>query len=198
VRKPTNGIAFSLSEDFAGFGGNLKFLKTEAQFAGYRPSFDGAIVSSLSLTGGLIQGYDGAAVPINQRYFKGGDSFRGFAIAGIGPRDLDAALNTGAIGGNAFAIGTYSARLPSLLPESYGISVAAFTDFGTLGRVDNVIRSCTQTSCVKDNFAFRASAGLSFGWRSPFGPLQIDLGIPYVKTSYDRPQILHFSAGTGF
>ena len=198
VRKPTTGIAASLSQDFAGFGGNLKFIKTEAQFAGYRPAFDGGVINSLALSAGIIQGYDGNPVPINQRFFKGGDSFRGFAIAGIGPRDLDAPLNTGAIGGNVYAVGTLSARLPSLLPESYGISIAAFTDFGTLGRVDNVIRACTQTSCVKDNFAFRASAGLSFGWRSPFGPLQIDLGVPYVKTSYDRPQILHFSAGTGF
>jgi len=44
----------------------------------------------------------------------------------------------------------------------------------------------------------RASAGLSVGWKSPFGPIQIDFGIPVVKTSYDRPQILHFTAGTGF
>ena len=198
VRKPTTGMAFSLSEDFAGFGGNLKFIKTEAEFTAYRPAFDGAIINSLALHGGIIQGYDGAAVPINQRFFKGGDSFRGFALAGIGPRDLDAPLNTGAIGGNAYAIGTLSSRLPSLLPESYGVSIAAFSDFGTLGRVDNVIRACSQQSCVKDNFAFRASAGLSFGWKSPFGPLQIDLGLPIVKTKYDRPQILHFSAGTGF
>jgi outer membrane protein insertion porin family len=198
VRKPTMGMAFSLSEDFAGFGGNLKFLKTMADFSVYRPTFGGAVISSLQLRSGIIQGYDGQAVPINQRFFEGGDTFRGFALAGIGPRDLDAPLNTGAIGGDAFAIGTFQARLPSLLPESYGVSIGAFTDFGTLGRVDNVIRACTQTSCVMDNFAFRASAGLSFGWRSPFGPLQIDLGLPYVKTSYDRPQILHFSAGTGF
>ena len=31
-RKPTTGMAFSLSQDFAGFGGNLKFIKTEAQY----------------------------------------------------------------------------------------------------------------------------------------------------------------------
>jgi outer membrane protein insertion porin family len=198
VRKPTTGMAFSLSQDFAGFGGNLRFTKTEAQFSTYHPAFDGAVVNSLALSAGIIQGYDGQAVPINQRFFKGGDSFRGFAIAGIGPRDLDAPLNTGAIGGNVYAVGTLSARLPSLLPESYGVSIAAFSDFGTLGRIDDVIRACTQQSCVKDNFAFRASAGLSFGWKSPFGPLQIDLGLPIVKTSYDRPQILHFSAGTGF
>ena len=42
-----------------------------------------------------------------------------------------------------------------------------FTDFGTLGRVDNVIRACTGAqysgigTCVKDNLAFRGSAGIS-------------------------------------
>jgi outer membrane protein insertion porin family len=198
VRKPTNGIEFSLGQNFAGFGGNLDFLKTEATFATYHPSFDGGLVSMLQVHAGIIQGYNGQGVPINERYFKGGDTFRGFAIAGIGPRDLDAPRNEGAIGGDAFAIGTLEARLPSLLPESYGISIGAFTDFGTLGRVDNVARTCTASSCVRDNFAFRASAGVSVGWRSPFGPLQIDIGLPYVKSAYDRPQILHFSAGTGF
>jgi outer membrane protein insertion porin family len=206
IRRPTTGVSFSLSQDFAGFGGNLRFVKTEAEFTGYRPGFGGALVNSLALHAGIIQGYDGTPVPINQRFFKGGDSFRGFAIAGIGPRDLVAPRDAGAIGGNVYAIGTLQSRLPSLLPESYGVSIAAFTDFGTLGRVDNVIRACGSAnisgvianSCVKDNFAFRASAGLSFGWRSPFGPLQIDVGVPFVKTSYDRPQLLHFSAGTGF
>src|SRR6185369_175577 len=120
-RRPTTGMSFSLGQDFAGFGGNLKYVKTDADFAVYRPGFDGAIINSLSFHGGIIQGYDGTPVPINQRYFKGGDSFRGFALAGVGPRDLDAPLNTGAIGGNVFAIGTLSARLPSLLPESYGV-----------------------------------------------------------------------------
>ena len=198
VLKPTTGESFSLSEDFAGFGGNLRFIKTDAVFSGYRPVFDGAIITSLTLRGGIIRSYDGSILPFNQRYFDGGDSFRGFALAGIGPRDLDAPLNTGALGGDAHAIGTLQARFPSLLPESYGVSLGLFTDFGTLGQVQNVQRACTTSSCVVDNFAFRASAGISVGWRSPFGPLQIDLGVPYVKTFYDRPQILHFSAGTGF
>jgi len=155
------------------------------------------VVGSLSFNGGYITGYDGTPVPIQQHFFKGADTFRGFGIAGVGPRDLNAPTNTGAIGGNVFAIGTLSAALPNLVPESYGVKLALFSDFGTVGRVDNVIRSCTPLSCVKDNLAFRASAGISIHWVSPFGPIQIDLGLPIVKAKYDRPQIIHFSGATG-
>jgi hypothetical protein len=30
------------------------------------------------------------------------------------------------------------------------------------------------------------------------GPVQIDLGLPIVKTFYDRAQIIHFSTATGY
>jgi len=43
----------------------------------------------------------------------------------------------------------------------------------------------------------RASAGLAVAWKSPFGPITIDLGVPFLKTSYDKSQIIYFSAGTG-
>ena len=198
VRKPTRGMTFSFGQDMAGFGGNLKYLKTEATVNVFHPMFDENIIGSFAMNSGYITGYDGTPVPINQRFFKGGDSFRGFALAGMGPRDITAPLNTGAVGGNVYAIGTLSARLPNLIPQSYGISMGLFTDFGTLGRVDSLIRSCTAQQCIRDNLAFRGTAGISFNWRSPFGPLQIDLALPYASTPYDRPQIIHFSAGTGF
>jgi outer membrane protein insertion porin family len=204
ARKPTKGFATSFSQGFSGFGGNLKFIKTTASFAGYHSMFADNVVGSLTLNSGYITGYDGKAVPINQRFFEGGDTFRGFKLAGIGPRDVDAPIDQGALGGNVFAIGTVAARLPTIVPESWGINLGVFTDFGTLGRVDNIIRTCTpntasgQGTCDKDNLAFRATAGISFQWRSPFGPIQIDLALPYIKTYYDRPQIIHFSTATGF
>jgi outer membrane protein insertion porin family len=204
ARKPTKGVSATFGQGFAGFGGNLKFIKTTATFAGYQSMFADNVVSSLTLNSGYITGYGGANVPINQRFFEGGDSFRGFKLAGIGPRDIDAPIDQGALGGNVFAIGTLAARLPTIVPESYGITLGVFTDFGTLGRVDSVIRACTpntalsQGTCDKDNLAFRATAGISFQWRSPFGPIQIDLALPYIKAAYDRPQIIHFSTATGF
>jgi outer membrane protein insertion porin family len=159
-------------------------------------------VGSINLQGGYITGYDGQTIPIQERFFKGGDSFRGFALAGIGPRDLRVNKDVGALGGDVYAIGTAQLRIPDFLPEDYGINLSLFSDFGTLGHLDNKQDVCLGNlqclALVKDNLAFRASAGLSIGWKSPFGPIQIDLGMPFIKTSYDRPQIIHFSAGTGF
>jgi outer membrane protein insertion porin family len=204
-RKPTTGSTFTFTQAFAGFGGNLKYISTQATAATYHPFFDGGAIVSLSGRGGYITGYDASLVPFNERFFMGGDTFRGFALAGIGGRDLVAPSNSGALGGNVYAIGTLQARLPALLPESYGINAGLFTDFGTLGHLDNVSsRLCTGAqysgvgTCVKDNLAFRATAGISIQWKSPFGPVQIDLGIPYIKTNYDRPQIIHFSTATGY
>jgi outer membrane protein insertion porin family len=203
-RKPTNGETFSFSQSFAGGNGNLKFLNTQATFGAYRPLLDGGIIASLSGKLGYITGYGGSAVPFFQRYFDGGDTFRGFSLAGIGPRDIVAPNNTGALGGTVRAIGSASMRFPSLLPESYGIGLSLFTDFGTMGRLDTPKGLCTGQqysgigSCVKDNLAFRGSAGISVQWKSPFGPVQIDLGLPYVKTNYDRAQIIHFSTATGY
>ncbi len=206
VRKPTTGATFSFSQAFSGFGGNLKYINTAANFGIYRPLFDGGIISSLSGRFGYITGYNGSFVPFEDRFFDGGDTFRGFALAGIGPRDIVAPSNTGALGGTVRAIGTAQMRFPALLPESYGVGLALFTDFGTMGRLDNLsgFRQCTGAqysgvgTCVKDNLAFRGSAGISVTWKSPFGPVQIDLGLPYAKTNYDRPQIIHFSTATGY
>ena len=113
--------------------------------------------------------------------------------------------NSGALGGTVYAIGSLEARMPGLIPESYGIQAGLFSDFGTIGHLDNIAtRTCTGAqfsgvgSCVKDNLAFRASAGLSIQWRSPVGPVQINLGLPIFKTEYDRAQIIHFSTATGY
>jgi outer membrane protein insertion porin family len=206
IRKPTTGSAFSISQSFSGFGGNLKYIQTGVTAATYAPLFDGAMVSRRRGRFGYITGYDGSLVPFNDRFFDGGDTFRGFALAGIGPRDIVAPSNTGALGGTVRAIGSAELKFPGLLPESYGIGLSLFTDFGTMGRLDNLSggRVCTGAqysgigTCVRDNLAFRGSAGISVSWKSPFGPVQIDLGLPYMKTSYDRAQIIHFSTATGY
>jgi outer membrane protein insertion porin family len=202
-----------MSQDFAGFGGNTKYIRTEVNGSVHHPLLWDEFVGTLSMDAGYIQGWGGRNVRLQDRFFKGGDTFRGFALAGIGPRELGPLNSNGganAVGGDAFAVGTADLRLPEFLPADYGISLSLFSDFGTLGHLDSfnlpfgVAESCSLNTnflhpsvCVKDNLALRVSAGIAIAWKSPFGPVQIDLGMPVVKQSYDKTQIIHFSAGTG-
>ncbi len=205
--KPRHGFTFGFSQDFAGFGGNTKYIRTEDSFSVYYPVLWDKFVASFKQTGGYITGYNGQNVLLNQRFFKGGDSFRGFALAGIGPRELNVG-GSNALGGDAYIIGSAELRIPDFLPADYGISTSLFSDFGTLGHLDtgtnafgfNNPQGCFKGSgipCIKDNMALRVSAGLAIGWKSPFGPVQIDLSVPLVKTNYDQPRVIWFSAGTG-
>lgn len=197
--KPTDGLVVSFSQEFAGLGGSLRYLRTQGSFAYYHPIFWDQMVGSFNLQSGWITAYDGQTIPIQERFFKGGDTFRGFAQAGVGPRDTDIQGDSGSVGGNFFAIGSFQLKLPSFLPDDYGVQTALFTDIGTVGHLDVPLGTCGpgSTSCIKDNLALRASAGVAVAWKSPFGPITIDLGLPFLKTSYDRSQIIYFSAGTG-
>ena len=206
----TRGFDLQVSQDVAGFGGDVKYLRTEVQGGVYY-----GLGHGLRLTfrgdAGYIFGWGGNDVRINDRFFKGGSSFRGFNVAGLGPRQLEV-LGTDpthivtrgdAIGGNAFAIGTIQLDVPLPLPESYGLSAALFTDFGSVGIVD---RSSRQTVdlvggdkvIVADNFSLRASAGVSVFWDSPFGPVEFDFADPFKYEAYDRRQQFRFSTRTTF
>jgi len=194
VVKPTKGWNFALSQDVAGLGGDLNYLRSSLGVQYYHPFFFD-LVGEISLSTGYITGYGGLEIPINERFFKGGPSFRGFQIAGVGPRDTVA---NAALGGQLFAIGTYQVRLPDILPPDYGISLSAFSDFGTLGLIRGTSKICTISTCIRDDLAMRVTAGIAVNWKSPFGPVEVDLGYPILKADYDKPQAIRLSAGTTF
>jgi outer membrane protein insertion porin family len=200
--KPRHGYTLEFSQDFAGFGGDTKYVRTLAAGQVHRPLLWDQFVGSLSFNAGYIQGWDGQPVNLIDRFYKGGDTFRGFALAGVGPREISAG-GANAVGGDAYAIGTADLRLPDFLPADYGLAFSIFSDFGTMGHLstgvppDNCAAFPPGVECIKDNMAFRASAGLGINWKSPFGPLQISFALPYIKESYDKSEIIYFSAGTG-
>jgi len=200
--KPRKGYTFEFSQDFAGFGGNAKYIRTLAAGGVHHPLLWDEFVGTLSFNAGYIQSYSSQPIRLTDRFYRGGDTFRGFALAGVGPREISAS-GANAIGGDAYAIGTADLRLPEFLPADYGVGLSLFSDFGTVGHLSSGVpaNNCQTFPpglvCIKDNMAFRASAGLGINWKSPFGPIQISFSIPYVKESYDKSQIIYFSAGTG-
>lgn len=213
---PTRGFDFSLRQDFAGLGGDVKYVRTEAEGGLYYGLFPD-VVASFSLSAGYIAAWGDEDVRINDRFFKGGASFRGFDVAGIGPRQLilseDSTLpgqvsviEGDALGGNAYYIGSLQLTFPTGLPKEYGISGALFTEFGGLGVLDPNDRrkqvftsgTGTFTSYVDDALSLRASAGVSIFWDSPFGPVQFDFAQPFAREEYDRTESFRFSTRTRF
>ena len=196
--QPTRGWFADLNQDLAGFGGDVNYLKTEAD-GGWYWGFNKDFIFSATGSAGYIEGWGGDNVRINDRFYKGGTSFRGFETAGIGPRDTSTASNS--MGAKLYAIGSFELTVPTLLPEQYGIKAALFSDVGTAGLLDDVDRQSSTgvfDPNIADNLGLRASAGISIDWKSPMGPIRFDFSKILSKEDYDRTETFRFSTSTRF
>jgi outer membrane protein insertion porin family len=207
--RATRGYDLQFSQDLAGIGGEVNYLKAELE-GGVYYGLGGGFRLSVRGTAGFIDGWGGDDVRINDRFFKGGSSFRGFDVAGIGPRQLLVNDATGeietigdALGGNVYAIGTIQLDVPLPLPESFSLGSALFVDFGTLGVLDaesrrTIAYNSDYSLIVDDETSLRAAAGVSVFWDSPFGPVQFDFARPLQYEEYDRREEFRFSTRTNF
>ena len=203
--EPRNGFRLSFNQDFAGFGGDVRYVKTEASGTMYQGLWDG-VVASFSGNAGFVLPWGGDSIRINDRFFKGGNSFRGFEVAGIGARTVTRDATTGelirrdSLGGKLYAVGTFEVTFPLGLPEQYGVSGSIFTEFGTLGLLDSSDQIAETPGGVftVDDLSLRASAGLSIFWDSPFGPVRFDFAEAFLREDYDRAEFFRFSTRTGF
>ncbi len=132
----------------------------------------------------------GKDVKINERFFIGGDTLRGFNTSGIGPRDT----STGdALGGNAYYRGSVEMQFPIGLPDEMGVSGHAFSDMGSLWSLDE-----PSATNIVDKSSLRASGGIGVSWRSPMGPVRADFAQPIIKEDFDKKELFRFSFGTRF
>lgn len=185
---PTRGFRVILSQDFAGVGGNVKYLRTDLYYDYYIPIFRERWVLSLTLKEGYIFGLN-QDVRINDRYFLGGTTLRGFEPGGVGPRDV---VNDYALGGNLYYSGSLEYTVPIGATSELGLEASVFVDFGSLTFVD------VEGPNVVDRGSMRASAGIGIGWDSPFGPIRLDFAKAFLKEPYDQTQFFQFNFGTRF
>ncbi|HEX5006395.1 MAG TPA: outer membrane protein assembly factor BamA [Hyphomonadaceae bacterium] len=85
--EPTRGWEINWSQDIAGLGGDVTYLRNELRAAWSRGLWP-RVRFITSLEAGYIESWGDEGVRINNRFFKGGNSFRGFDVAGIGPREV--------------------------------------------------------------------------------------------------------------
>jgi outer membrane protein insertion porin family len=184
---PREGYFLSFSNDLAGLGGDVHYLRTRGG-AGYYQPLGGDVTLGLSSEAGYIFGFN-EDVRITDNFAVGGANLRGFKTSGIGPRDT---LTEDSVGGNVFAVGSTELSFPLGLPEEYQIRGRVFSDFGTLFDSD------LETPTVIDEPKLRMSVGGGMTWRSPFGPLAVDLALPVLKEDFDETELFRLSVGTRF
>lgn len=188
-RRPTSGVVIGLSQDLAGLGGDVRYIRTGTDIKTYHAVTDG-VTAQLRAAGGTITGWGGQDVRLLDMYYRGNDIVRGFAVAGIGPRDTSSA-NSDALGGRNYFT-TSSELLFALpgVPKEMGLRGAVFADVGSLWSANKI--SAANPGTVGSSFSPRASVGVGLGWDSPIGTLRVDYAIPVVKQPFDKTQPLSF------
>ena len=185
---PTDGYKLWLETEVAGLGGDAQYVSGKTGASYYYPLTKSVTINTLGEVG-AIGGYGDEDVQINERYFLGSRTLRGFEYAGLGPRDT---LTDDALGGNMFYRGSVEAGFPLGLPEDLGIKGFAFSDFGSLFDIDE------SGAGIVDEGSLRASVGVGLGWQSPLGPLRIDFAKAVLKENYDEEEVFRFDFGTRF
>lgn len=188
--EPSKGFYAQFSQDVAGLGGDTKYLLNRGKIKGYQRLFADGIIGTVELEGGAIVGFSDYDPTVSDRFFLGGDSFRGFENGGIGPEDKGDKL-----GGNVFGIMRAEVTFPLPLPDELGLSGGFFTDVGTVYDLDDVMGD---DGIVDDSANIRATVGASIFWRSPLGPVRFNFATPLASEDGDDEEFFRFTAGTRF
>lgn len=189
---PKSGTLISLGQEFAGIGGDVRYIRSSADLRAYYP-----VSEQITLAGrvqaGTIAGWGGSDVRLLDMYYRGGDLVRGFAPSGIGPRDA-LSRNADALGGTTYVGTSLAAQFDvPLVPKDIGLRGEVFADAGTLFGLNK--STAALPGIVGGQPAVRASVGAGLIWDSPVGPLRADYAIPVVSQSFDKTRNLSFGLG---
>ncbi len=189
--EPTGGYLLTLEGKAAGLGGGARYGQAITSAKTWTSFFDNEVVASAEVEAGGIFAFN-SGVRVTDRFFLGGDEFRGFAFGGLGPRDI---ASDDALGGNYYAVLRTDISFPLGLPEELGFYGGLFADVGTVWHLD---RTSAGGVTVDDSAKLRASVGTSIFWDSSFGPLRLNFAVPLKKEQGDDTEFFRFTVGTRF
>ena len=201
--EPNSGTLIGADAELAArrIGSQVGFFKTFLQGFIYRQlPRAGSTVVVFGARVGLATGFprsvtrDGATtivndLPASERFFAGGDTtVRGFTLDRLG--------TAGTIDQDAFPTGGHGLivlNAEARIPLRGGLGAVAFIDGGNVWR----------TVSDMDFSQMRGSVGFGMRYRSPVGPIRVDLGFKLDRRMLptgerERPTALHISLGQAF
>ena len=195
--EPTGGYLLTLEGKAAGLGGGAQYGQAIASAKTWTSFFDNDVIASAEVEAGGIFAFN-SGVRVTDRFFLGGDTFRGFAFGGLGPRDV---ASDDSLGGNYYAVLRTDISFPLGLPEELGFFGGLFADVGTVWHLDRTRARDANTGnlvVIDDDPKLRASVGASIFWDSTFGPLRLNFAVPLKKERGDDTEFFRFTVGTRF
>jgi outer membrane protein insertion porin family len=180
--RPTRGQSLAISQDFAGLGGNVKYVRTRLNGSKHI-RLTGQFILNLTAEGGYIHPFgnnsnsaESDQVRLTDRFFLGEPQMRGFDIRGVGPRVIryylgpDGELNLDreqayddALGGRAYYMGRAEIDIPlGTGAKELGLRPSIFLDVGSVWKVKQP--SLTTLDYFRDNGVLKGRC------RSPGNP----------------------------
>lgn len=214
--RPTRGRRFTFSQDIAGLGGDVKYIRSRFSADQYWRVTRSGFILNASLEGGYILPFGGDSVRLTDRFYLGQPRMRGFDIRGVGPRVRRTLLDPSgvplagrdnrsddAIGGQAYYLGGLELDIPlGASVRELGLRPSAFIDVGALWDVERP-ELITNSPLFREEFLGdsakpRVSVGVGVNWNSPFGPFRIDIAKALLKQPGDKDQLFQFNVGGQF
>lgn len=191
------GVVANLGIAYTGFGGTESFMRYSGDIIGLVNFWNDRWQLRSSLDFGYIQPIGGDYISRVYRYFLGGESLRGFDVAGVGSRLWYS--DTYALGGLWKINGSTQLNFPIFIPDEYQIKGFVFADYGVLGKPPK--EEFVDPTYKKPNYIdddWRTSVGVGIYWNTPMGPMNFSWGWPLKINKYDREQRFLLSFETQF
>jgi outer membrane protein insertion porin family len=149
---PTKGQRAVFSQDFAGLGGDVHYLRTRIEASKYW-DLGAKFIASAKIEAGYIKSFDSSVngadpLRLTDRFFLGQPQLRGFDIRGVGPRvvrtpyltdgsnlpSTDTSTQTDdALGGRAYYLGRLELEIPlGAGAKELGLRPSIFLDAGAV------------------------------------------------------------------
>lgn len=212
---PTAGSFQQLSFGYAGLGGSTDYKKVELELRYFIPLYRSPRWGQFTLMTGGFFGYGAGDIdfteenhigtqqvrvlkndlPLFDRYFPGGiNSIRGFGERSLGPRERVTVLvdedgetrpktYRRPIGGSEEIILNNEISFP--IVQQLNLKGVLFSDIGNAFTHEEGL----------DLSDLRYSVGAGVRWRSPFGPIRVEMGRALNAKSDERTSTIHFSFG---
>ncbi|MHA7819203.1 MAG: autotransporter assembly complex protein TamA [Erythrobacter sp.] len=182
---PTEGFrvtGFAAPEVSRTLGAETFYLRARVDASTYHTVSDGVVIAGRAAAASIIGADAFEIAPSRRLYSGGGGSVRGYGFQAIGLRNEFGE----ALGGGSLVEGAVEARIQTGFFDG-ALEVVPFFDIGTVSRE------------ARPSFdVLKFGAGVGIRYKTSFGPIRVDVGVPLNPSEFDAPVVVYVGLGQAF